>query len=155
MVGWDGDPRDHFLSLGGFNENMDLCEDMDLCVKMFYGIDGDSSDSDRTSLRQVRRVPRRQRQLQGGTLAQIEGRAETSGRRVAEWGALRSLQVYLVLSLSYAFGASPRALNQLARREYTEVRRGEGRPQREPRAWWWWWWSRTLLYKKIGYKTKT
>ena len=122
MVGWDGDPRDHFLSLGGFNENLSIMEDMDLCVKMFYGIDGDSSDSDRTSLRQVRRVPRRQRQHQGGTLAQIEGRAETSGRRVAEWGALRSLQVYLVLSLSYAFGASPRALNQLARREYTEVR---------------------------------
>ena len=46
----------------------------------------------------------------------------TSGRRVEEWGMLKALHLYLVLSLSYAYGASPASLNSLANKVYDPVR---------------------------------
>ena len=54
--------------------------------------------------------------------AYIDRVAHTSGRRVAEWGNLRSLQLFLVLSLRYALGASPSELNLVSNKVYTAIR---------------------------------
>ncbi|QDZ18088.1 nucleotide-diphospho-sugar transferase [Chloropicon primus] len=107
--------REAFVSCGGFHESLSTMEDMDLCVKMFYGIK--SLEAGRTSLQQSRG-----KQSRGARLVAIDRCVHTSGRRVAEWGSLKSLQLFLVLSLSYAFGASPSALNELAGKVYSEIR---------------------------------
>ncbi len=48
--------------------------------------------------------------------------ALTSGRRIEEWGVAKSLRLFLVLSLSYTYKASPQSLNELANKVYTPVR---------------------------------
>ena len=52
----------------------------------------------------------------------IDRCVHTSGRRVEEWGSGQSLRIFLKLSLSYAWGASTKQLNELAEKVYAEIR---------------------------------
>ena len=126
--------KDAFHAVGGFNEALNTMEDMDFCLRMFYGERGRYTQ---------RRGIARGRECSGagekkgvtsvmGTrgkgrgdfsrFAYIDRVVHTSGRRVAEWGNLRSLQLFLVLSLRYALGASPSELNIVSNKVYTAIR---------------------------------
>jgi GT2 family glycosyltransferase len=68
--------RADFLTIGGCDPDMNIMEDVDLCLKL-------------CRLGSVRLVPRIVR---------------TSDRRVAEWGAFKANWIYLKCGMSWAFG---------------------------------------------------
>ena len=126
--------KDAFHAVGGFNEALNTMEDMDFCVKMFYGErarhaqgrgmarGGECRDTGEAKV--VTSVVETRGKGRGdfSKFAYIDRVAHTSGRRVAEWGNLRSLQLFLVLSLRYALGASPSELNLVSNKVYTAIR---------------------------------
>jgi len=110
-----------------FCEALKTMEDLDLCVRLFFGVDEDSAAH--TSYSALSRGSGRkgkggvQRYKWRGTkFVYLNRCAHTSGRRIDEWGVAKSLKLFLVLSLSYAFKASPQSLNELANKVYSEVR---------------------------------
>ena len=102
--------------MGGYNEALSICEDLDLCVKMFFGIK-DNKDTRYTSFGSRQRL-----RHCGARFVFINRCVHTSGRRVAEWGSWNSLKLFLVFCISYAYGASPASLNELGNKEYKAIR---------------------------------
>mmetsp|Transcript_8375 Transcript_8375/g.15501 ORF Transcript_8375/g.15501 Transcript_8375/m.15501 type:complete len:375 (-) Transcript_8375:1682-2806(-) len=88
-----------FEAVGGYDERLNTMEEMDLCLRLFRDTPFDTKK-----------------------FAHIHRCVHTSGRRISEWGQLQSLKLFLVLWFSYSYGASPRSLNELANKVYTEVR---------------------------------
>lgn len=123
--------REAFQAVGGFNESLNIMEDLDLCVKLFLGVKPDPRDESKftsISSRQAKGMcrvlgKRGKRNLSSGAkFVNIDRCVHTSGRRVAEWGNWNSLKLFLVLCTSYCYGASPRSLNELGNRVYTAIR---------------------------------
>mmetsp|Transcript_1687 Transcript_1687/g.3764 ORF Transcript_1687/g.3764 Transcript_1687/m.3764 type:complete len:392 (-) Transcript_1687:817-1992(-) len=105
--------KEDFESVGGFAETLDIMEDTDLCLKLFYMVGKETSKciTHKSSLR-----------TKGKRIVTINRSVHTSARRVARLGYWRTLHTFLVLGLSYAFGASPRGLNDLAGKVYPATR---------------------------------
>ncbi|UFP93288.1 TIGR04283 family arsenosugar biosynthesis glycosyltransferase [Gloeobacter morelensis] len=76
--------RSQFLECGGFDPQMVILEEADLCLKLVrFG-----------HIRQVNRV------------------VQSSDRRVARWGALKATAIYMYIGLLWGFGASPTYLKR-------------------------------------------
>jgi cellulose synthase/poly-beta-1,6-N-acetylglucosamine synthase-like glycosyltransferase len=113
--------RKAFDAVGGFNESLNIMEDLDLCVKVFLGIRPDPRDENKcTSISS--KEGRSWGSGSGSRFVSIDRCVHTSGRRVAEWGSWNSLKLFLVLSTSYCYGASPSSLNELGNKVYTAIR---------------------------------
>lgn len=76
--------RADFWNCGGFDNNLPILEEADLCLKL------------------VRR----------GKLHQVNRVVHSSDRRVAHWGTLKATAIYLYIGFLWGFGASPAYLKQ-------------------------------------------
>ncbi len=82
--------RRDFLSCGGFDPALPIMEEADLCLKL----------------------------MNYGRICQVNRTVQSSDRRVAKWGVLKALVIYLSLGLLWGIGVSPTVL----KRFYTEIR---------------------------------
>jgi glycosyltransferase involved in cell wall biosynthesis len=82
--------RRDFMSCGGFNPALPIMEEADLCLKL----------------------------MKKGRICQINRTVQSSDRRVAKWGVLQALVIYLSLGILWGIGVPPTVL----KRFYTEIR---------------------------------
>lgn len=82
--------RRDFLSCGGFDPALPIMEEADLCLKL----------------------------MKKGRICQVNRTVQSSDRRVAKWGVLQALVIYVSLGLLWGIGVSPTVL----KRFYTEIR---------------------------------
>ena len=111
--------RIDFRAVEGYNPRLKNCEDMDLCLKLFYGVGHSTRFPNRTAMsnRRARAWGGRRR------IALINRTVVTSGRRIAQKGGTwRCLPTYLQLALAYLAGASVDALNDMASKGYADTR---------------------------------
>lgn len=86
---------DQFHGVGGFDESLVIMEDADLCWRMW--------------------------QAYGGRIVRIGSVwNETSGRRIAAWGQLRTLYIHVRIGFGWWWGMDPEDLYQLYHRLYTD-----------------------------------
>lgn len=76
--------RADFWNCGGFDPELPILEDADLCLKL------------------VRR----------GRICQVNRVVQSSDRRVADWGSLKATALYLYIGFLWGFGVSPTYLKQ-------------------------------------------
>ncbi|MBW4680259.1 MAG: TIGR04283 family arsenosugar biosynthesis glycosyltransferase [Microcoleus vaginatus WJT46-NPBG5] len=76
--------RQEFWECAGFDENLPIMEDGDLCLKL----------------------------VQKGKIRLVNRIVQTSDRRVAKWGSLKATGIYLYIGLLWGFGASATYLKQ-------------------------------------------
>ena len=76
--------RSDFLECGGFDSNLPILEEADLCLKL----------------------------LQRGRIRQVNRIVFSSDRRVAHWGSLKATAIYLYIGFLWGFGVSPQYLKQ-------------------------------------------
>lgn len=82
--------RRDFMSCGGFDPALPIMEEADLCLKL----------------------------MKKGRICQVNRTVQSSDRRVAKWGVLQALVIYVSLGLLWGIGVSPTVL----KRFYTEIR---------------------------------
>ncbi|MBD2184127.1 TIGR04283 family arsenosugar biosynthesis glycosyltransferase [Aerosakkonema funiforme] len=76
--------RNDFWECGGFDENLPIMEEGDLCLKL----------------------------VQKGQIRLVNRIVQSSDRRVARWGALKATAIYLYIGFLWGFGASATYLKQ-------------------------------------------
>lgn len=76
--------RKHFLECGGFNENLPILEDAELCLKL----------------------------LKQGRIQQINRIVQSSDRRVEQWGSLKATAIYAYVGYLWGIGVSAQYLQQ-------------------------------------------
>lgn len=70
--------RDDFLDCGGFDENLPIMEEADLCIKL----------------------------VQKGRIRLVNRVVQSSDRRVARWGSLKATAIYIYIGFLWGFGVS-------------------------------------------------
>lgn len=76
--------RSDFLEFGGFDVNIPIMEEADLCLKL----------------------------LQKGRIKQVNRIVQSSDRRVAHWGSLKATAIYLYIGILWGLGVSPEYLKK-------------------------------------------
>jgi rSAM/selenodomain-associated transferase 2 len=76
--------RSDFLACGGFDPQMPIMEEADLCLKL----------------------------TQRGRICQVNRVVQSSDRRVAEWGALKATAIYLIIGVLWSLGMPAHKLKQ-------------------------------------------
>lgn len=76
--------RVDFWNCGGFDNNLPILEEADLCLKL----------------------------VRCGKLRQVNRIVQSSDRRVARWGTLKATAIYVYIGFLWGFGASPAYLKQ-------------------------------------------
>ncbi len=128
-----------FEHVGGFDERLLIMEDADLCIRLHEaGPVGDLAQAPCPGLPHTARQQGHRDQSNipaaaGAHSANVpthrcRGRvklvwwpvAETSGRRLAAWGNLKATWIHFQLGLRWYLGASPKQLQELYHRMYTD-----------------------------------
>jgi rSAM/selenodomain-associated transferase 2 len=76
--------RNYFLEIGGFDVNIPIMEEADLCLKL----------------------------VQKGRIKQVNRIVQSSDRRVAHWGSLKATAIYLYIGILWGLGVSPEYLKK-------------------------------------------
>lgn len=76
--------RADFWESGGFDNNLPIMEEADLCLKL----------------------------VQQGRIQQVNRIVQSSDRRVAHWGLLKATAIYLYIGFLWGFGVSPQYLKE-------------------------------------------
>ncbi|MFB2937808.1 TIGR04283 family arsenosugar biosynthesis glycosyltransferase [Aerosakkonemataceae cyanobacterium BLCC-F154] len=76
--------RSDFLETGGFDVNIPIMEEADLCLKL----------------------------VQKGRIKQVNRIVQSSDRRVARWGSLKATAIYLYIGILWGLGVSPEYLEK-------------------------------------------
>ena len=76
--------RSDFLETGGFDVNIPIMEEADLCLKL----------------------------VQKGRIKQVNRIVQSSDRRVAHWGSLKATAIYLYIGILWGLGVSPEYLKK-------------------------------------------
>ncbi|MFB2892680.1 TIGR04283 family arsenosugar biosynthesis glycosyltransferase [Aerosakkonemataceae cyanobacterium BLCC-F50] len=76
--------RSDFLETGGFDVNIAIMEEADLCLKL----------------------------VQKGRIKQVNRIVQSSDRRVAHWGSLKATAIYLYIGILWGLGVSPEYLKK-------------------------------------------
>jgi rSAM/selenodomain-associated transferase 2 len=79
--------RDDFWKVGGFDPEIPILEEADLCIKL----------------------------VQCGRIKQVNRIVQSSDRRVAKWGSLKATGIYLWIGFLWGFGVSPAYLHKFYR----------------------------------------
>jgi rSAM/selenodomain-associated transferase 2 len=82
--------RRDFLASGGYDPAMPIMEEADLCLKL----------------------------MNYGRICQVNRTVQSSDRRVAKWGTLKAIVIYLSIGILWSIGVSPTIL----KRFYAEIR---------------------------------
>ncbi|GMH45855.1 hypothetical protein BSKO_13818 [Bryopsis sp. KO-2023] len=101
--------KSDFQHLGGYNEELPIMEDADLCIRMHMEGGADFKSQNLKGRGHVRLVLNRV--------------ARTSGRRIGDWGAMKAMVIYNIIGLNWYFGASPEKLHELYNRLYKDSHR--------------------------------
>jgi len=93
---------DRFRAVGGFNPELIIMEDADLCIRMHNEGPGDG---------------------RRGRVRMLPSAVVTSGRRIGDWGALRSTWIHFRIALQWYLGGSPEDLKETYYRIYGDGHR--------------------------------
>jgi hypothetical protein len=105
-----------FHAVGGFDANVPIMEDVDLCLKLHAG----AASADKRPGR-FRRVPLRGERWR---LRQLSRCVSTDARRFEEWGNARGTATHVVIALSWYFGASGAQMLRIYNALYRDIRGG-------------------------------
>jgi hypothetical protein len=111
-----------FHAVGGFDANVPIMEDADLCLKLHAGTTGAAADAaDKLRPGRFRRVPLRGARAQ---LRQLSRCVSTDARRFEEWGNARGTATHVAIALAWYFGATGAQMKRIYDALYRDIRGG-------------------------------
>lgn len=105
-----------FKTVGGFQDDLPIMEDVDLCIKLHEA--GPSMSSAVEPSRQTSSKHRR------GRVTMVMSPVNcTSGRRLSNWGSVQATLIHFYIALRWYFGASPAQMYGIYHQWYTDNHR--------------------------------
>ena len=102
-----------FGTVGGFQDNLPIMEDVDLGIRMHEAGPSSNSHASHASHGKQR----------GRVTMVMHPVNETSGRRLSDWGALHATYVHFYIALRWYFGAKPDKMYKIYHDMYTDKHR--------------------------------
>jgi hypothetical protein len=108
-----------FRAVGGFDTDVPIMEDFDLCLKLHYGAGSTAPgrfrrDAATSPLSRHRR----------GRVVQLRRCVATDARRFEQWGNARGTATHVAILLSWYFGATEKQMRRIYDAMYGDIRAG-------------------------------